>query len=357
LDPVTGTSVSFFGDSQADDLALAALAEGIDVYGRTEAQRAETWTSAREGQVGVTGVLGTLDVPRITAPKGDGWLVALPMGEDISGPGQIPGAWLEEANAGGALFTMLLAPRASSVSGIGTGYFEAHGYSRLSGLESAENAFLWETGPEGLHALDASALELLSPRAAWRTDATLGDWYAFLEAGFRLQAGASSSCFSLGRDALGSARIMVREDSERVEDLLRGAAEGRSFVTSGPFVEVEAISGDRVARPGEILVREGGDLRLDVTVRASNWVPTDSVRVILNGRVVSRWSLDPESVSEEIRFMESVPLEVVRNPSWIVVEVGKPDVEPGGLFSQVNPGVPSFAATSPIWIEASAEGP
>jgi putative membrane-bound dehydrogenase-like protein len=161
----------------------------------------------------------------------------------------------------------------------------------------------------------------------------LEDWYRILNIGYRFPCvGASDypACRTLG-----DCRTYV-ESNERPDfrSWLRGAAEGRSFVTTGPLIRLE-VEGKR---PGSTWSFTGtGPHRVVARARVISWVaPVTRLHVIINGRVVQELAV-PASQGLGNWLELEIPIEL-KESSWIAARAfstsaaGSPDAE-----SHTNP--------------------
>ncbi|MGE3819919.1 MAG: CehA/McbA family metallohydrolase, partial [Isosphaeraceae bacterium] len=163
----------------------------------------------------------------------------------------------------------------------------------------------------------------------------LADWYHILNTGYRFPiVGASDypACRKLA-DCI----TYAYQDPSSPRDFqgwLKAAAEGRSFVTTGPLLLLE-VDGEK---PGAVLARSGpGPHRLMARVRVlSNVAPVRTIQIILNGEVVEERAV-PASTRSGEWFEWSVPIDVSRS-SWVAARAfgtartGQPDAE-----SHTNP--------------------
>lgn len=171
----------------------------------------------------------------------------------------------------------------------------------------------------------------------------LADWYRVLNAGFRLPCTGSSdypACRKLG-DCL---TYVFHEGSPTFPQWLRAAAEGRSFVTTGPLVLLEV--GDR--RPGDIVRLEKDDTaRLVARVRVRCEVaPVTHVQLIVGGRVAHQWQPSAEDARQHWLEFEA-PVEAAAS-SWVAARA----------FSKSPLGEPDAEAhTNPIYIYRDGKAP
>jgi putative membrane-bound dehydrogenase-like protein len=166
----------------------------------------------------------------------------------------------------------------------------------------------------------------------------LEDWYHILNTGFRFPCtGASDypACRFLGDcrtyvhlppKKSGGGRL---RDPPSFPDWLRGMADGRSFVTTGPILLID-VDG---ATPGSQIDKDGkGPHRVVARVRTRCEVtPLTNLELIVNGRVVARRSVPrSESMGKWIELQR--PLEISES-SWIAARAysttpgGQPDAE------------------------------
>jgi putative membrane-bound dehydrogenase-like protein len=156
----------------------------------------------------------------------------------------------------------------------------------------------------------------------------LPDWYRFWNCGFRLPAvGACDypACRKLGDDVT----YVHTEAPLSAERWLRGAAQGSSFVTSGPLLLLE-VDGHK---PGDRIDKSGaGPHRASARVRVRCEVaPVTNLQLIVNGRVAREEIVRAERGRH--RWIEfSQPVEIDRS-AWIAARafslsrLGTPDAE------------------------------
>jgi putative membrane-bound dehydrogenase-like protein len=171
----------------------------------------------------------------------------------------------------------------------------------------------------------------------------LADWYHILNIGYRFPcAGASDypACRKLGD-------CQTYVDSKPTPDFaswLKGAAEGRSFVTSGPMLLLE-VDGER---PGGIIRKAGtGPQRVRVRVRATCEVaPIQAVQLIVNGKVVHEQSV-PAEKDRGVWIELDRPIDLDRS-SWIAARA----------FSKTASGAADAEAhTNPVYVLLAGKAP
>jgi hypothetical protein len=166
-------------------------------------------------------------------------------------------------------------------------------------------------------------------------------YYALLNCGFRLRpsAGTASGVHPV---PLGFGRVYVRlPDGFSYQAWMEGLAAGRSFVTTGPMLQVQLAGHD----PGHTFAdaRSPGTYRLKGGAQSA--VPLDRIEVIVNGRVAK--TLSPQNTATSSGGFaslldEQIPLE---GSGWIAVRV----------FEKRPDGRVRFAHTAPWHIDVPGQ--
>jgi hypothetical protein len=115
-------------------------------------------------------------------------------------------------------------------------------------------------------------------------------WYRYLNCGYRLPAAGGTDKMT-NAIAVGALRTYVRlEEGEEFDypAWCRALKRGRSFVTTGPMIELEV---DGRAPGDEIALPPGGGT-LSAIATATSAQPFDALEVVVNGRVVARVPTD-----------------------------------------------------------------
>jgi putative membrane-bound dehydrogenase-like protein len=171
----------------------------------------------------------------------------------------------------------------------------------------------------------------------------LADWYAMLNIGLRIPC-VGASDYPACR-ALGDCRTYVAsKDRPDFEAWLRGAAAGRSFVTTAPllFLEVDG------RRPGDAISLAGpGPHSLRARVRViSEAAPVDHIQVVVGGKVVHERNLP--SGEDRSRWIELEQTLAVDRSSWVAARA----------YSKSASGLPDAEAhTNPVYIDVDGKGP
>lgn len=171
----------------------------------------------------------------------------------------------------------------------------------------------------------------------------LADWYAMLDVGLRIPC-VGASDYPACR-ALSDCRTYVESPGRPEFDAwLRGAAAGRSFVTTAPllFLDVDG------RHPGEAISLKGRgphELRVRVRVR-SEVAPVTNVQVIANGKVVHEQVVPAgEDIGRWVELEHALPVD---RPSWIAARA----------FSRTASGLPDAEAhTNPVYVDLDGKAP
>ncbi|MGP0068245.1 MAG: PVC-type heme-binding CxxCH protein, partial [Isosphaeraceae bacterium] len=178
----------------------------------------------------------------------------------------------------------------------------------------------------------------------------LDDWYHILNIGYRFPCVGASDYPACRK--LGDCRTYVDgggagSGDPRPTDFaawLKNAAEGRSFVTTGPMLLLE-VDGER---PGGIIRKAGtGPYRVKVHVRAVCEVaPIQTMQLIVNGKVVHEQAV-PSEKSRGVWIELERPIDLERS-SWIAARA----------FSKAPSGAPDAEAhTNPVYVYINGKAP
>jgi hypothetical protein len=157
-------------------------------------------------------------------------------------------------------------------------------------------------------------------------------YYRLLNCGFRIPPSAGSASGVLP-NPVGYNRVYVHLDGPFSHDAWwKGLAAGRSFVTNGPMLLVEANG----RPPGEVF-RAGGEksMAIELDVRAGGNDPLESIDVIRDGEVVETLAGDGWLRPRPIVFERS---------GWLIVRA----------IAKV-PETFRFASTAPIYVEVGGK--
>jgi Tol biopolymer transport system component len=167
-------------------------------------------------------------------------------------------------------------------------------------------------------------------------------WYRLLNCGFHLPASAGTDCF-LNRIVSrlpGSDRAYVRIDGEfSYANWIEGLRAGRTFVTTGPLVELAADG----QRPGG-LVRLGAPGKVRVAAKAWWHLPLRRAELVRDGKVVATKEYAADGPWEQA-WEQDISFE---HSGWLALRTV-------GAAHPDNPGGEAYAHTSPIYVEVAGK--
>ncbi|MFO0945688.1 MAG: CehA/McbA family metallohydrolase [Planctomycetota bacterium] len=161
----------------------------------------------------------------------------------------------------------------------------------------------------------------------------LEGWYRIWNAGYRLPA-IGASDFPPCRKMSDCRTYAYCESAPDFPAWLRAVAAGHSFVTTGPFLLLEADGN----KPGSVMeLKSPGPHRVNIRIRArGEVVPIQHVQCVIGGRVFKQWDIPAaEQLGRWFETTQSVPID---GPTWIAARAyslspsGSPDGE-----SHTNP--------------------
>lgn len=169
-------------------------------------------------------------------------------------------------------------------------------------------------------------------------DFTFQNYYALLNCGFPLKptAGTASGVHPV---PLGFGRVYIHlPDGFSYQRWMDGLAQGRSFVSTGPMLQIQAND----AWPGDTIRRSSSD---PTTVRVHGWarspVPLERIEIVVAGEVaaqVSPRNVPMDKGGFETRIDQPVSIEAT---SWLAVR----------CFATLPGHRIRFAHTGPIYIQ------
>ncbi|NTE68166.1 CehA/McbA family metallohydrolase [Agrobacterium tumefaciens] len=164
-------------------------------------------------------------------------------------------------------------------------------------------------------------------------------WYAYLNAGYRLPAigGTDKMSNSMALGALRTYAFLGEGAAFDYNAWCAAIASGRTFVSTGPTIEMRVND----IMPGGVveLPREGGSLRVTATARCGQ--PFDSIDLVQNGGVIARANTNDDRLSAHL----DVTVTIDRS-SWLAVRChGR-----NKLYTQYSTDI--AAHTSPVYVVA-----
>jgi hypothetical protein len=176
-----------------------------------------------------------------------------------------------------------------------------------------------------------------------KVEEVMRDWYALLDAGYRITATGNSDSHRLTFHEAGVPRnlVAVANDDPAAFDeraFVEAVRKGRVVVSSGPFIRLTAGGkgiGDTIG---------AGTVDISIEVDAPPWVDVDKVELVRRGDVIGTWSA-PFAKGPH-RFETHTDRPLVKG-DWILV-VARGTKPMSYLY---RAGAKPFAFTNPIWVE------
>lgn len=378
------------GGFNPGELLSSALAEGVQVVARTEADVLTDPTALRAE------FRAEIDIPAVTdaerAPLGadpfvvgarssslaDGFATAIftpAPTSDRNGGARPSKGWnladfITQAEGG---YTIVHQPHASQ------GLFTVHGFDRTVALGTGVNAWWTQTGPASLGKRlgDFDALELIRAEGcdpadptAWYAEFTTlrNDWFAILNqqtpSAFTKGLGLSAAQFSLDTP-VGLARTYLKVATTLAQDalnpVLSALRSGAAVASTGPMLDV-SVSG---VGPGGLVSGPAASVSLNISLYAPDWVPVDEVRVVVNGSaipiLVPMASFTASTTDSRLRTATvTIPMPATTD-AWLVVEAGVTRNQTGPYlagtpWNKIMKGIYPIAVTNPIFVDANGGG-
>jgi hypothetical protein len=251
--------------------------------------------------------------------------------------------------------------------------FNGMGFDAAAGFGNGANAWMADTD-EGARAMDFDALEIMN-RSSWPGYTQVRrDWFAMLGWGRRITGVGNSDSHAMTTEYVGLPTNVAEctraagEGAEARDEFIlcwiRAVREGRIRVTTGPLVDLSVISGGTTAEMGELLGLVG-TVTAHVRVRASDWVPVEEVRLVIDGQVsVTRTLTDADRNADgSLDFTTSWDVPTTGADQWVIAEAGWPldrgypdDTTVLGTYALVVPGYVPMGFTNPVFVDGDGDG-
>lgn len=228
----------------------------------------------------------------------------------------------------------------------GIGYFDVERYDATTGRGSER------------FSEDFDALEVWNGFDLARADtfaAVFADYLAMITRGVHVTAVGNSDSHLIRYQWAGYPRTYARASTREPHAILEAIRLGRTFVSSGPFLEAQIGE----AGPGDTASAIDGKVQLRIRVRTAPYVVIDHLTVYLNAtKVVDRAIPAPRrrrssrAAPTPDLFESSHTIPVARDAAILVVVSGTRMLD--DYFGRAS--IPPLAFTSPIWIDGDGDG-
>ena len=189
------------------------------------------------------------------------------------------------------------------------------------------------------------------------------DWLHLLNRGYYYPLVGSSDSHGIDRGEPGYSRTYIYYQGEETDNLdwnslAHSIRRGKTFATNGPIIEFKV---NTTYTSGDTFTDKDGKVDVSIKVQSAPWIGVDEVRLIVNGE---RKIIFPVNTPKEaiLKFdMSSFGLPLLKEDSYIAVEVlGKDSLYPvlqrsswSGLSE--NATLP-YALTNPVFVDVDGNG-
>ncbi|MBX7194648.1 MAG: CehA/McbA family metallohydrolase [Sandaracinaceae bacterium] len=224
-------------------------------------------------------------------------------------------------------------------AGPGFGYFNVADYDRVTGMVG--RADHWDEDFTIVEVFNDSSFEN-------NRDATVADWFSFLNRSRRVFAVGSSDSHHIYGSPVGYPRTCLRlgtDDPTMVTpEMVRAATEaGHSYVSGGVYLDVTANAG--AAGPGDTVTGAGMEAPIHIRVQAADWIDVDQLEIIVDGTTLTTMPLTM-GADPVLRFEGDVMVPVAAAGSWVVVHASS-----SNDMALLHPGREPFAVSNPIFFQ------
>ncbi|MGV3530793.1 MAG: CehA/McbA family metallohydrolase [Chthoniobacteraceae bacterium] len=187
-------------------------------------------------------------------------------------------------------------------------------------------------------------------------------WLQMLNRGHRYAAMAVCDAHSVWGNGVGGWRMYMPSSTDEPAKIdwrenSRHARAGRSFLTTGPFLQVRA---EGQAGPGEE-VRANGRVALEVKVQCTDWIDIDRVQVLVNGRAHKELNFTRASHADwfadgVVKFQRTIKVPLTEDAHIIVVATGEGHTLATGYGTSSQAKIRPIAYHNPIFVDVDGGG-
>ncbi len=187
-------------------------------------------------------------------------------------------------------------------------------------------------------------------------------WLQLLNKGHRYVGVAVCDAHSVYGNGVGGWRMYMPSASDEPAKIdwrenSRHAKEGRSYLTTGPFLQVQTDDG---TLPGGT-VRAAGGVKLKVRVQCTDWIDIDRVQVLVNGRAEPKLNFTRAShptwfASGVVKFDRVIDVPLAEDAHLIVVAAGENFDLKTGYGTSAQARIKPIAYHNPIWADVDGGG-
>ncbi|MCA9064776.1 MAG: CehA/McbA family metallohydrolase [Planctomycetaceae bacterium] len=192
------------------------------------------------------------------------------------------------------------------------------------------------------------------------------NWLQLLNQGFRIY-GVVNTDAHYNFHGSGGLRIWVQsstDDPANIDphEMMVASEEGRIIMSNGPYIEAtvwEQDGGPKVVA-GQDLEAKSHKVKAHVRVQSPNWIPLDTVFVLVNGRPVSELTFTREQSpdafgSGTVRFDRTLEIEL-KEDSHLIFVTGHRSEQLGPVLGASWGSQNPAALTNPIFVDVDGNG-
>ncbi len=187
-------------------------------------------------------------------------------------------------------------------------------------------------------------------------------WLQLLNRGHRYWGTAVCDAHSVYGNGVGGWRMYFPSSSDKPaeinhEEISRHAKAGRSYLTTGPFLQVTTEDG--IQPGGE--ARATGSIKLKVKVQCTDWIDIDRVQVLVNGRQMPKLNFtrkaNPKMFADGVvKFDQTITVPLSEDSHLIVVAMGENSNLSTGYGTSSQAKIRPCAYHNPIFVDVDGGG-
>jgi len=187
-------------------------------------------------------------------------------------------------------------------------------------------------------------------------------WLQLLNKGHRYVGVAVCDAHSVYGNGVGGWRMYMPSASDEPAKIdwrenSRHAKEGRSYLTTGPFLQVQTDDGTLAGGT----VRATGGVKLKVRVQCTDWIDIDRVQVLVNGRQEPKLNFTRAShpdwfANGVVKFDRVIDVPLAEDAHLIVVAAGENFDLKTGYGTSAQAKIKPIAYHNPIWCDVDGGG-
>jgi hypothetical protein len=188
-------------------------------------------------------------------------------------------------------------------------------------------------------------------------------WLQLLNRGHRYAGMAVCDAHTVWGNGTGGWRMYMpsaTDDPAQIDwrENSRAAKAGRSYLTTGPFLQVTTDDG---TGPGGETRTLNGAVRLHIRVQCTDWIEIDRVQILVNGRSVPALNFTRARDAEKfkdgvVKFDETIAVPLSEDAHLIVVACAEDSDLRIGYGSSSQSKMKPFAYHNPIFVDVDGHG-